>query len=90
MFQKQESQLINYESDGVTSAVDYLLTRVSFGKTENTKQILGRDCIRQRQLLTKVFKFVSVTDKTLSKNKKVWKLENDKCECFFAEKFKVP
>ena len=89
-FKKRENQLITYESGGVASTVDYILTRVSDRKSvQNTKTIPGEECVRQHRLLVAVFKFARVADKRKKKyvpKLKVWKLKDDHYKRLFAEK----
>ena len=57
LFKKKENQFVTYESGGVESVIDYILTRVSDRNAAlNIKTILGEQCVRQHRLLIAVCK----------------------------------
>ena len=77
VFKKRESQLITYESGGVRSTVDYILTRNQDRQfVRNVKTIPGEECVRQHRLLIAYFVLV----RTKGRQKKCSKIENLEAE----------
>ena len=89
MFKKTDRQLVTYESGGLMSTVDYILTRKEDKQSvKNVKTIPGEECVRQHRLLVGEFLFAGTKErrKTYIPQIKVWKLRDEKIKHEFVEK----